>query len=262
MMSTRSFRRIQSEDNALFRSLKKLTSARGLKKSGSVLVAGPKTICDLIASCPDRCQAWIDTDGQPAPPPALPAGAAWYRLSRALFRAIDIFGTGAPLLLMRAPAIGAWRREDGLGDGCTLFVPFQDPENVGAVVRSAAAFGVGDVVLLEECGHPFHPRAVRASGGAVFHVALRNGPSISDLPRDLPLVALSAEGSDVAAFEFPERFGLVPGLEGPGLPEALRAGAIAIPISSQVESLNAATATAIALYAWAKGRRPSRPGRA
>jgi 16S rRNA (guanine527-N7)-methyltransferase len=251
-MPARPSRRIASEDNPLFRSLRKLVSGRGAKKSASVLVSGPRTIRDLVASRAALCEAWISTDDQPGPPAELPAGASWYQLSRKLFGALDSFGTGAPLLLVRAPGITPWN--ESAVSGCSLLVPFQDPENVGAVIRSAVAFGVAEVVILKEGGYPFHPRAVRASGGAVFQAALRSGPSIAALPAHVTVIPLSAGGADAGAFRFPERFALLPGLEGPGIPAALRPRAISIPISQQVESLNAATAAAIALFLWARQR--------
>ncbi len=254
-MATPTPRRIDSPHNALFKSLRKLVSGRGVKRAESLLVSGPKVVRDLLGSRPELCEAWISAPGQPEPPEG---PAVWYQLAPALFNVLDVFGTHAPLLLVHAPAVEPWRVEDGIGDGCTLFVPFQDPENVGAVIRTAVAFGVMEVIVLKEGGYPFHPRAVRASGGAVFQAMLRSGPPLADLPAELPLVPLSAEGSDVSTFVFPGRFGLVPGIEGPGLPAAMRRQAISIPISSQVESLNAATATAIALYVWAQGRKGSR----
>jgi tRNA G18 (ribose-2'-O)-methylase SpoU len=70
-----------------------------------------------------------------------------------------------------------------------------------------------------------------------------------------PLIALATEGPDLESEPFPATFGLVPGVEGPGLPAQLRAGPRRrIPIAPGVESLNAATATAIALYAWSRQR--------
>jgi 16S rRNA (guanine527-N7)-methyltransferase len=149
-----------------------------------------------------------------------------------------------------------WSDEAPWPDGCSLFVPFQDPENVGAILRSAVAFGVARVVLLRECAHPFHPKSSRAAGPALFQTPLLRGPSIDDLASQrYPLIALSTEGPTIDGEPFPAAFGLVPGLEGPGLPVHLREGERRrIPIEPGVESLNAATATAVALYAWRMAR--------
>jgi 16S rRNA (guanine527-N7)-methyltransferase len=137
-----------------------------------------------------------------------------------------------------------------------LFIPFQDPENVGAVIRSAAAFGVVRVVLLREAAHPFHPRSSRAAGPALFQVPLLQGPSIHDLgSRHVPMIALDTSGPELNECPFLPRFGLVAGLEGPGLPERLRQGERRrIAMVPGVESLNAGTAVAIALYAWSTQR--------
>src|SRR4029079_10387625 len=129
------------------------------------------------------------------PPPR--ADLPWYRLADPLFEVLDTAGTHAPLLLVTVPAMPEWSEESPWPPGCTLFVPFQDPENVGAVIRSAAAFGVAQVVLLREEAPPFRPRATRAAGPAVLQVPLEAGPSIRDLATgDVPLVALSGEGGD------------------------------------------------------------------
>jgi len=74
----------------------------------------------------------------------------------------------------------------------------------------------------------------------------------------LPILALSAEGIDIRQAVFPKAFGLLAGMEGPGLPEAWRRRAVRIPIRPEVESLNAAAAMAVALYEWKRrqgGRR-------
>ena len=60
---------------------------------------------------------------------------------------------------MRKPILLPWSDKDH-GTGCTLFIPFQDPGNVGTVIRSAAAFGVSKVVLLKEAA----PVVLRVSG--------------------------------------------------------------------------------------------------
>ncbi|MGC8644505.1 MAG: TrmH family RNA methyltransferase, partial [Isosphaeraceae bacterium] len=194
---------------------------------------------------------WI-SDEQGPPPPT--ANLTWFRLSRPLFQELDVAGTNAPLLVVSALPLAAWSDELEWPDGCTLFIPFQDPENVGAVIRSAAAFGVARVVLLRESAHPFHPRSSRAAGTALLQVPLFQGPSIQDLAsRSAPIIALDTTGPEVGEEPFPDRFGLLVGVEGPGLPDRWRQGPRRrVAIVPEVESLNAATAAAIALYVWSK----------
>lgn len=244
-------RMIESPDNDSFKLLRGLHTARGIRKSGQALVGGVRYVQEILQEFPGSCAAWV-TCGPPAPPPDAPEHLQWLQLSPKLFREIDSVGTGPPLLLVRVPQIPVWS-DDSWTPGCTLFVPFQDPENVGAVLRSAAAFGVSRVVLLEEAAHPFHPRSLRAAGGsAVFRLEILQGPALADLRvSGAPLFALSAEGSDVGSFAFPSSFGLLPGLEGPGVPDDRRGPqALRVPMQPGQESLNAATATAIVLYLW------------
>lgn len=244
-------REVSSESNPTFRLARDLLTGKGIRKHGQALIAGPKLVAEMLEHHQDHLLAWL-TDTNGPPPPGSASGATWLRFADPLFRALDVSGTHAPLLLIRVPSITPWSDEGTWPEGCTLFVPFQDPENVGAVIRSAAAFGASRVVLLREASHPFHPKSVRSGGTALLQVPLQTGPSIRELNvRQAPLIALSAGGDDLAAMPWPERFGLVAGLEGPGLPEHLGASqARRIPIMPGVESLNAATATAIALYAW------------
>lgn len=249
--------KIDSEKNATFKDLKKLLGGRGIKKVGRALLAGTKSIGDVLASFPGRCAGWISSgDGQP-PPVDAPDRLTWFQLAPRLFEMLDVFGTHAPLLLLTVPPVDPWQAGDGFEAGCNLLVPFQDPENVGAVIRSAAAFGVGQVILLAESAHPFHPKSLRASGGAALSVRLRQGPSLKELPADLPIIALSAEGADIRISSFPPSFGLLIGLEGTGLPTIWRRTARRIPIHAPIESLNAAAAAAIALYEWSRQTRDS-----
>jgi 16S rRNA (guanine527-N7)-methyltransferase len=137
-------------------------------------------------------------------------------------------------------------------EGLTLFVPFQDPANVGAVIRSAAALGAGRVVLLAGAANPYHQKAVRAAGAGLFRVPLMRGPSIEVLTvRAVPLFTLSAEGENIAKTTLPRTMGLLVGVEGPGVPERFRQKRlIGIPMEAGSESLNAAVSAAVAMYEW------------
>jgi tRNA G18 (ribose-2'-O)-methylase SpoU len=106
--------------------------------------------------------------------------------------------------------------------------------------------------MLREAAHPFHHKSVRAAGGSILKVSLRDGPSIKELGKTgAPLITLSPKGKTIASYRFPTTFGLLPGLEGPGLPVTLRhTTSLAIPMERGIESINAALATGIALYVW------------
>jgi 16S rRNA (guanine(527)-N(7))-methyltransferase RsmG len=254
-------REVSSAANPTFKLCRDLLTGRGVRKHGRAILAGPRQTAEVLARSPDRAEAWLtDAKGEPPPAPTL----AWFRLANSLFRALDLSGTHAPLLLVRVPEMPDWSDGDPWPEGCTLFVPFQDPENVGAVIRSAAAFGVARVVLLRGAAHPFHPKSARAAGPALFQVSMRQGPSIQNLAaRQAPLIALATDGPEIGTEPFPDHFGLVPGVEGPGLPPHLRDGPRRrIAIEPGVESLNAATATAIALFAWRQSRARLAPAQA
>jgi tRNA G18 (ribose-2'-O)-methylase SpoU len=239
---------ISSRSNPWFKTFAGLLSAQGVKKYGLSFLSGLKQVKEVLREFPDRCEAVIFSGRHAL---SIPEGVKGYRLGGELFREIDVYGTKQPILLVRVEPFLAWEAMQW-PRGCTLFVPFQDPANVGAVIRSAAAFGVSRVVVLKEGAHPFHHKSVKVSGSAVFRVPIFAGPSIRDLESlQFPIITLSSGGMEIKKFDFPPTFGLVPGLEGPGLPSNLRRlPSVSIPMEGGVESLNAALATGIALYVW------------
>ena len=242
---------ISSRENPTYKSLSRLLRTTGIRKQRRAFLAGPKTVKEVLQDFPDRCEGIVWEEGTSAPREPLPEGIRGYRLAPALFRELDVHGTHQPILMVRAERPPSWDPEQ-CRKGCTLFVPFQDPVNVGAVMRSAGAFHVACVVLLKEAAYPFHPKSVRAAGSSLFRVDLEEGPSIQEMRGGtLPLFALAPTGEDIGRFRFPEAFGLLPGLEGPGLPEGLEVQVrLAVPMADGTESLNAALATGIALYVW------------
>ncbi len=124
-----------------------------------------------------------------------------------------------------------------------------DPGNVGALLRSADAFGAA-VALSPECADPLSPRAVRASAGAIFRVPLVGW---SELPeRTVALVAHGGQPLGDVELEPPLAFLL--GSEREGLPDELADSAlrVSIPTPGDAESLNVAAAGAIALYELAR----------
>ncbi|MBW1798066.1 MAG: hypothetical protein JRJ21_06620 [Deltaproteobacteria bacterium] len=214
---------ITSADNPEFNIFLKLTRARGIKKHGLALLSRPRQVREVLKDFPDQCAGIILSDLKETSLEFCTEDISIYHLSSNLFRQVDLFDTGQPILLVRVPRFTQWH-DDVREKGCTLCIPFQDPSNVGAVIRSAAAFGVSGIVMLKEAAHPFLPKSVRVAGSALFRITLFQGPSLDELKvSDGPVVTLSQDGRDIGGYRFPETFCLVPGLEGPGLPAHLRA---------------------------------------
>jgi tRNA G18 (ribose-2'-O)-methylase SpoU len=130
-----------------------------------------------------------------------------------------------------------------------------DLENLGALFRNARAFGADAVLLDPETADPLGRRPVRVSMGHALHVPfarLAPWPDALQVVRDagLALVALSPTGAELD--ELPTRAAFLVGAEGPGLTERALAAVdacVRVPMVEEVDSLNVATAAAIALSA-------------
>jgi len=141
-----------------------------------------------------------------------------------------------------------------------------DHENLGAIFRNAAGLGVGAVVFGAGCADPLYRRAVRVSMGHALLVPsarLRNWPADLDLLRSsgFRLFAMTPSPSaqslaDAMAESAQQRVAVLVGAEGSGLTEAaMRASdeRVRIPMARGTDSLNVATAAALAFYERARG---------
>jgi len=141
-------------------------------------------------------------------------------------------------------------------NGTTLFLEgIQDPGNVGAILRSAAAFGAGEVVLDRACADPWSPKVLRAGMGGHFRLGLRQ---VADLSKALAefagttLCTVSSGGIPLDELKVQGRIGWIFGAEGTGVSEALARRAamkVTIAMAPGSESLNVAAAAAILFYA-------------
>ena len=132
----------------------------------------------------------------------------------------------------------------------------EDPQNLGAIIRTAVAVGCGGIVLPLARTAGITPAVVKASAGLalVAKVARHN---LADAFRRLKDEGYWIVGADAAAaanalaFEFPSRTVLVVGGEGSGLRELTRKSCdfvVKLPMSAGAESLNASAAAAVVLY--------------
>jgi 23S rRNA (guanosine2251-2'-O)-methyltransferase len=139
----------------------------------------------------------------------------------------------------------------------------EDPQNLGAILRSAEAFGVEGVVLPEHRTAPLSGAAVKASSGASEHLRLCRVPglpsAVAEVRRaDLWCVALDPRGELLPwEFDLTQRVCLVVGGEGRGVHRLVRERCdvrLRLPVAGHVATLNASAAAAALLYEVARQR--------
>ncbi len=136
----------------------------------------------------------------------------------------------------------------------------QDPHNVGAIIRSAAAFGASAILMPQQNQSPITAAVIKSSAGMAFQIPLVTIPTvqvaISALKKKgFKAYALAANKQNIneAAFASPSVFVL--GNEGQGIDKAIRAmcdETLSIPMHPKAESLNVAAAAAVTLHAWSQ----------
>ncbi len=132
----------------------------------------------------------------------------------------------------------------------------QDPANVGAIIRSAEAFGAGAVLLTAGSASPFSARALRASAGSAFRIPVVTDLAVAEAVRWARREGATLAGADAHQGEPPETatalrpLVLAVGSEGHGFSEALASALdrrLTIPLKGRIESLNAAVAAGVLL---------------
>ena len=157
-----------------------------------------------------------------------------------------------------------------LGDARRLVVieDVVDHANIGAIIRSAAAFAIDAVLLTPKCADPLYRRAVKVSMGTVFSVPWTRIPWPSGLAlltaANFQTLALTPAPTAIDLRSLPAtvhdgRIALLLGTEGPGLTDAALHQAalqVRIPMSHGVDSLNVAAAAAVACFECTRGIMP------
>jgi TrmH family RNA methyltransferase len=263
------FRRIESRQNGRVKELRAALARTGRSPEGLVAIEGEHLVQEALRSRLRFATVFLREGYSPA-----------YELPdiEHLLLPADVFASAVSTeqpqgvaALIHAPTFSA----DTLFPAATpplvppLISPLvlalaglQDPGNVGTLIRSAEAFGATGVLLLPGTASPWNPKALRASAGSAFRVPMLNLGETDALAllhdKGVPAVAAVAHnGVPVAEARLAEPSALLIGNEGAGLSPALLAAAdrrITIPTPGPVESLNAAIAGSLLLYAAATQR--------
>lgn len=188
------------------------------------------------------------------------ATAPVYLVEQALMNDIAGFNIHRGCLaLARRPAPATLDRvADGPLSRVLLMEGVNNPDNVGGLFRTAAAFGVELIVLGPSCGDPLYRKAIRTSMAASLAVPFVHAPqwpdAITDLRADgFTVAALTPRHDALPLRDLPAhaKLALIVGAEGDGLTEAAMAAAsvrVCIPMTRAVDSLNVTTAASIAMY--------------
>ncbi len=242
-------RTISSQKNLHFKRWASLFDSHGIKAHRQCLVSGAKLRREIEKNpgvsiqeilLPPACETLEN----------LPHQATCFELSKALFHELDKFGTKEPLLVCEIPSLTTVDLTQA-PIGLEVLCPIGDPGNLGALLRSCWAFGVRTVILLQEAVHPFHPKVIRASSGAVFQQSLSWGGSLTGLntPDTLKwITALDLEGTSLSEWKWPTNVRLLLGEEGTGIPDFRFSRRLRIPQYHPTIPLNVTVASSIVLY--------------
>ena len=232
------------------KSARKLHERGARREAGLFLVEGEHLLAEAARSGLRVVEAFVEA-GRPAP-----AGVAPARVHQVSARAMrQLAETESPQGLVAVVEIPQARSP--AGPGLQLLLDgLADPGNLGAVLRVAVAFGAVRCVLGPGCVDPWNGKALRAAAGATFRLVPEQVADLAAECRSLADYAVYGlvprGGIPLPEASLPLRTALVLGNEAHGLsaPVAAAVRPLTIPMAEAVESLNAATALAVAAYAW------------
>ena len=242
---------ISSPHNLHFKRWISLLETPGIKRHHQCLVSGIRIGTEILKHSPETVlELLLPSDG--SRPETERFSGQTYRLAKPVFGQLDIFGTHAPLLVCHIPSLPMYDLAAPPKD-LELLCPMGDPGNLGSLLRGCYVFGADRVILLDESVHPFHPKVIRASSGAVFSLSLHRGGSLSELGQpDMArwVTALDMVGDDLGSWAWSKHTRLLIGEEGLGIPSVSFAHRLKIPQAQESIPLNASVAGHIALYAY------------
>lgn len=234
---------ITSTHNPLVRDVVTLHRSRHRRAAGRILLEGPNVVGGAL-DAGIRPELLLTTD------PDQWVGAA----ERVEAVSDDVLARVSTTVTPQDPVAVAVRPAPAGGEREVRLICWQvsDPGNLGTLVRTAAAFGADVVVGGEGAVDPWSPKVLRAGAGAHFRTAVVEVDRFADAAGSRPTAALVVEGG-VDPAELPAgSLAIVVGSEAHGLPDEVVDACdhrVTIPMPGGTESLNAAMAGAVALYA-------------
>ena len=245
---------ITSRDNRHLKELRK--AARG--KSDLALIEGPKLIADALAAGVALRLLAVELGKEDDFGDLRAGDAQIIAVEGSLLREVSDVVTCQGIVALAEPRYALLEEIAPVGEPLIVIADgLQDPGNIGAVLRSAAAFGADALIALPGCADPWGAKAIRGSAGACFTVPVVRCDADEAFAwtaeRGIANAALDARGAiPLWEYDFRRPCAIIVGGEGAGLSSRTSRSAdtvVRIPISDRTESLNAAVAASVALYA-------------
>ena len=252
---------IRSARNPAVAHVRSLQRGSARRRAGYTVVEGPKLVAEALrAGVVDSvlCVADIPAAVATVTDDAAAQGIPVRRCTEGVFRAVADTETPQGVL-----AVIATPDPPPISGPALLLVldGVQDPGNVGAMVRSAAAAGATGVICAPGTADAYGPKAMRAGAGGQFRVPIRTVTEPADLESfaaDVDMYAASADADlTYHDIDWTGACGLIVGAESAGVSPAWRAAsraAVRVPMQPEIESLNAAAAAAVILFEAARQR--------
>jgi TrmH family RNA methyltransferase len=233
---------IVSPENEVVRRLQRLARRR---EPGFALLEGPRVVAEAAAAGVElELIAVREGDDSPVEAPRR------ITLSRGVFRSIS--QTVTPQGVIAIARVHEWTAGEAIDAARARRWPLvvldrvQDPGNVGAICRTAAAAGAPALALLEGCADPYGAKSVRASAGNVFRLTVARA-DWDDLAGLEGYGAAATGGTPLGEAPIEKAGMIVLGSEAHGLSNG-NLNLVTVPLGGGVESLNVAAAAALLLF--------------
>ncbi len=252
---------VRSARNPAVAHVRALQSGSSRRRAGHTVVEGPKLVAEALRAgvvVSVLCAADATPAAANVADEAEAQGVTVRRCTDGVFKAVADTETPQGVL-----AVITTPNPPPLPGPVLLLVldGVQDPGNVGAMVRSAAAAGATGVICTPGTADAHGPKTMRAGAGGQFRVPIRKAAEPADLESpagDLDMYAASADADLIYHdVDWTGPCGLIVGAESAGVSPAWRAAsraAVRVPMQGKVESLNAAAAAAVILFEAARQR--------
>lgn len=232
-------------------------------QDGAFVVEGAHAVRDLLTRYPEQiltiviAHGYLAREGQDDRLARLASSAKQYSCPDIQFsRLSDLDAPQGILAVVRQPI---WDEGEVLKQSSILGIfgeQLQDPTNVGAIIRTAAALNASALWLTPQSADVYHPKVVRATSGVLLALPIFSARDVSGLIRQgCQVFAAEVTGDEAVSIgeilQVPRKLVVAVGNESRGLSAQIRRQAttrFTIPLSRDIESLNVAAVVAIATF--------------